>query len=272
MAALTVYTFKPDAEGDAFVADLSPFVAKLLAYLALTGTEFTVSKMGDKDRPTPPKGKTPFVRFPDGMLLGDSQMIIEELSSRTQTSLDATLSSEQQALSHLVRRTLEESTYWNLLIEKRWRRKSNFQSVTAPRYFAGVLPPFLKPCFGCITGSIRNAVVKAYEGQGMGRHSEVEVTKLAVDDLRAIESSMSSGSFFSMSSGPFFHGKEKSSIDAVLYAFVGGFMYQKAAFPHESTDMEVNLQEFPKLMAHFRHMDGLLRAKLMEATHFSKKC
>jgi len=259
MPELIVYACKPDAEGDFFVPDISPFVGKLLAHLVLTGTEFTVSRLVDKERPTPPKGKLPCVKFPDGKLVGDSQMIIEELASRTQSSLDANLSSEQQALSHLVRRTLEESTYWNWGIEKRWRRKSNFQKVTAPRYFADALPGFLKPCFGCIAGLIRNSVVKAYDGQGMGRHSEVEATKLATDDLRAIE--------VSMGTGPFFHGEKKSSIDAVLYAFVGAFLYQKAVYPDEGPDKEVNLQGLPKLTAHFQHMDGLLRAKLMEVTN-----
>eukprot|EP00747_Dinoflagellata_sp_TGD_P194554 gnl/TRDRNA2_/TRDRNA2_62100_c0_seq1.p1 gnl/TRDRNA2_/TRDRNA2_62100_c0~~gnl/TRDRNA2_/TRDRNA2_62100_c0_seq1.p1 ORF type:complete len:265 (-),score=51.18 gnl/TRDRNA2_/TRDRNA2_62100_c0_seq1:71-865(-) len=259
MPDLIVYVFKPDSQGEIFVPDISPFVGKLLAHLVLTGTEFTVNRMVDKEeRPTPPKGKHPYVKFPDGKLVGDSQMIIEELVSRTQTSLDEKLSSKQQALSHLVRRTLEESMYWNWVIEKRWRRKGNFQKVTAPRYFADMLPGFLGPCFGCITGLIRNQVVKAYDGQGDGRHSEVEATKLATEDLRAIE--------LSMGNGPFFHGEEKSSIDAVLYAFVGGFLYQKTVYPDEGPDKEVNLQGFPKLMAHFQHMDRLLRVKLMDVT------
>merc|ERR1712187_538354 len=154
----------------------------------------------------------------------------------------------------------EESLYWNALIEKRWRRKSNFHTVTGPRYFAAAFPGFLQPCFGCITELIRSQVVKAYNGQGMGRHSEVETTKLAMDDLRAIESSMSSG--------PYFHGKEKSSVDLVLYAFVAAFVYQKAVFPAEGADKDVNVEGFPKLMAHFKHMEGLLRAKLMKATNF----
>merc|ERR1712232_1378397 len=103
--------------------------------------------------------------------------------SKGANRLDARLSPEQLAISHVIRRTLEESVYWNACIEKRWRRKENYMTVTLPRYFSGVFPGCVMPCFGPM---IRKQVVAQYAGQGMGKHSETEATKLAVDDLRAI--------------------------------------------------------------------------------------
>lgn len=256
---LTVYTFGPGSAGDVFVPDQSPFCHKVLAHLVLTDTNFKVCKLGDKDRPANgPKNKTPFVKFPDGQMLGDSQMIIDELDRRSGTSFNAHLSPQQRATSHLVRRTLEESFYWNCCIEKRWRREAHNKKymgvIFAP--LASTIPCCFAPFIPCIMRQARKGVKKSYEAQGMGRHTEAEVTKLAMADLRAIEASMGSG--------PFFHGEHKSSIDIVVYAFILTLKYQKAMFAEDSKEQEVDMQEIPKLLAHCDHMDQLVGPKLKE--------
>lgn len=256
---LTVYTFGPGSAGDVFVPDQSPFCHKVLVYLVLTDTNFKVSKLGDKDRPSNgPKNKSPFVKFPDGQLLGDSQMIIDELDRRSGTPFDAHLSPQQRATSHLVRRTLEESFYWNCLIEKRWRReqhtKKYLDSLLAP--IASTVPCCLTPLIPCFIRQVRKGILQSYEAQGMGRHTEVEATKMAMADLRAIEASMGSG--------PFFHGVDKSSIDIVVYSFILTIKYQKAMLALDSKEQEVDMQEIPKLMAHCDHMDQLVGPKLKE--------
>lgn len=255
---LVVYTCMPLEHNGVFSADASPFVHKLLSYLGLARIAFRVRPAAHRGNPSPPKGKFPFARLPTGELVGDSQCIIDELERRRPAGerLDAWLTAEQRALSHVVRRTLEESMYWTSMIDRRWHNRDNFFNITMPMYFEGFIPRWLQSLVGWI---IRRSVVQAYTGQGMARHSQAERIAFAREDIAAVEALFPS-------TGPFFHGSLPSSIDAVLHGFVKGLRLQGVTYKCEETSAEIELERnCPMLLAHAAHMDLLLEGKLREA-------
>mmetsp|Transcript_113462 Transcript_113462/g.321077 ORF Transcript_113462/g.321077 Transcript_113462/m.321077 type:complete len:350 (+) Transcript_113462:108-1157(+) len=257
-SVLEVFGYCPVGVNGCHIPDASPFVHKLYAYLALAEVPFILPEK----KPTPPKGKYPFVRFHTGELLGDSQLIIEALEERRppDARLDAWLSADQRAASHMARRLCEESLYWNMIIETRWRNEENFQSMTKPTLyrplFEGLLPRAALILTPLVTNMVRGDILKGFKGHGYGRHTSSEVAKLAVDDLRALEALLSG-------SGPFFHGQRPCTVDATLYAFASGIRLNLAAFELCDESAERFFERAcPKLSAQCEAMDGLLSDKI----------
>eukprot|EP00929_Paragymnodinium_shiwhaense_P012931 TRINITY_DN120804_c0_g1_i1.p1 TRINITY_DN120804_c0_g1~~TRINITY_DN120804_c0_g1_i1.p1 ORF type:complete len:265 (-),score=39.35 TRINITY_DN120804_c0_g1_i1:212-1006(-) len=253
---LVVYDGMPHRCGDVFAPHGSPFVTKLLAYLCLSKTPFKVAPGSTQNFGKAPKGKMPFVELPSGEKMGDSQFIIEHLEARKHEGarFDNHLSAEQRAVSHVVRRTCEDSLYWNTAIEKRWRRKDNYYEVTVPWYFQGLLPK----CLGCllpvIASFIRKQVLQSYTGQGMGRHTEADAARLGMQDILAVEA-LCSGK----AAGPYFHGDKPSTVDAVVYAFVTMIKVNMHKYPFEDESAEAALErQCPKLNNHWSNMDKQL--------------
>ena len=88
----------------------SPFVGKLETWLRLAGIPY-VFQAGNPLKA--PKGKMPFVED-DGVVMGDSQLIIERLTEKYKVTLDDHLSDTARAEGHLARRALEEGAYFGL--------------------------------------------------------------------------------------------------------------------------------------------------------------
>ena len=88
--------------------NMSPFCGKLETYLRATETPHRIEPA---DFRRAPRGKIPYVEL-DGAVLTDSQLIIEELERRAAAPLDAGLTEPDRALARVVRRTLEEGTYF----------------------------------------------------------------------------------------------------------------------------------------------------------------
>ena len=108
MTELKVFTFSP-AWG---LRSSGPFAMKLLKWLDLSGLAFTqvIEDLPNKG----PKGKNPWIEL-DGERIGDTEIIIERLALRTGFDVDAGLTAEQRALSHAVRRMVEE--HFHMILE-----------------------------------------------------------------------------------------------------------------------------------------------------------
>jgi len=213
---LVLYGFRPiSLDGSSrlgsFVADGSPFVLKLLAHLVLAGVDFDYrpfSLSSALSSPAPPKGKMPYARMPDGRLLGDSQFIAETLAkSRPEWDLDATLDPDRRAVAHLVRRTLEESFYFNHLLDVRWRDDRNWSST---------MFHYQLPGYGISRWLIRPGVIRSMQAQGAGRHSHSECEQMAVEDLRAV--------LAVLGKSPFFGGEKPCAADCCAYGFLANVL------------------------------------------------
>ncbi|HNC95636.1 MAG TPA: glutathione S-transferase family protein [Myxococcota bacterium] len=192
------------------LSSVSPFCAKLETWLRLAQLRFEVlpASMGSA-----PKGKVPYIKLEDGTLMGDSQLILEHLTQRYGVQLDDWLSPAQKAQSQVVRRMLEEGTYW-CLVHERWNTEAGFAAYTP--VFLKMLPPVIG---GLILGQIRRDVRGSLKAQGTGRHKPEEIAGILRADVAAVADLLGDRLYF--------HGDQPSSVDATIYAMLSGL----ASFP-----------------------------------------
>lgn len=65
---------------------------------------------------SPQTGKSPYIEWA-GETISDTKLIIDRIISTSGVDPDATLPLREQAISRCVCRTLEESTYWYLVLQ-----------------------------------------------------------------------------------------------------------------------------------------------------------
>ena len=192
------------------IPSVSPFCVKLEAWLRMAGVPFE-RKLGNPAQA--PKGKVPYVEL-DGVLVGDSQHIIERLTELHGVTLDHGLSPREHALARAVRRMLEEGTYWSL-VHARWLDDAGWD-VYKPD-FGAVLPALARPALPLIRRQVR----KSAWAHGAGRHSGEVAYAMGADDLHAVSE---------LITGPTFFGDQPRSVDAVVYAMA----VSAARFPVDS--------------------------------------
>lgn len=192
--------------------NLSPFCIKLETYLRIAQIPYKLGKFARGDAP---KGKIPYVRL-DGKLMGDSQLVIEELERRlvaeNKPALDAGLSPHDAALAQVTRRTIEEGSYFNVAY-LRWSDDAGF---------AAVREEFKKLMPGFVASLIRRELRKKLDGQGTGRHSHDEVMAMGAADFDAIAELLGDR--------PYFLGEAPRVVDCTLYAFLEAIL----GFPVDS--------------------------------------
>lgn len=186
------------------VADPSPFVLKVDAYMRMCGIDFeSVSSFGNLQRA--PKGKLPYMED-DGEVIADSFFIMKHLKEKYGNSLDSDLSEEQKAVSQLITKSLDESLYW-CLVYSRWLSEDTWPIVKET--FFGGMPFPLKHIVPLIA---RRGVQSAFMKQGMGRHSHTEIMDIAETMLASLSTILAEK--------PYFFGDKPSTLDAVAYAFL----------------------------------------------------
>lgn len=182
----------------------SPFCAKLETWLRLAGLEYALIEKQDPRKA--PLGKLPMIRH-QGREVPDSSCAIDYLREHFDVTLDRSLSPEQQRLSHLYQRMLEEHSYF-ALIYARWL-DDDVWPQTREGYF-GYLPPLLR---SFLPDLVRRSVRRDARGQGLSRHPGAEIYRRLGQDLAAVAGELGDKDYF--------FGTEPSSVDAVIYAFVG---------------------------------------------------
>lgn len=182
-------------------ANMSPFCVKLETYLRMAGIEYQVKAFNPQKAP---KGKMPYIKDGDQMV-SDSGLIIDHLKRTRGDILDQHLSDEDRAKGHLMRRMIEEHTYWGG-VYFRWSNDQGFAAIK--KVLQGIMPPVLNLVMPNI---LRSQIKKALHGQGLGRHSEAELVALMTQDIQAIEVLLGDTDYL--------FGDEPSSFDATLYGF-----------------------------------------------------
>lgn len=183
--------------------NLSPFCTKLECYLRMAEIPYKPAAMQIGKAP---KGKIPYIARGDGTLVGDSQLIIEELErglvAEGKPALDAGLSARDAAIGHLTRRALEEGFYY-VTIYSRWKTDDGFAAVRAEfkKFVPGIIVPF-----------IRRDIRKKLHSQGTGRHTLDEATALGGSDFDACAELLGDR--------PFLLGDSPRTVDCTLFAFL----------------------------------------------------
>lgn len=208
----------------------SPFVGKLETWLRLAGIPYAF-KVGNPLKA--PKGKVPYIDD-DGVLMGDSQLIIQHLTRVHGVTLDDHLSERDRAAGHAVRRMLEEATYFCTLYA-RWIR---------PQGWAAYKPVMRGVAPGLVLEWLRYDLGKRVRAQGTGRHSDEQILAFAAEDYRAVAGVLGDR--------PFLLGDRPTSFDATAFAFTQGVL----AFPGESP-LQDAVRALPGLVAYVDRVAAL---------------
>lgn len=182
-----------------------------------------------------PKGKVPYIRLPDGTLMGDSQLIIDHLTETHGLQVGGMISTEQAATGHAIRRMLEEGTYW-CVAHDRWIRQSGW--VAYRPVFGALIPAAAR---WAAMPWLRRSLRKQLRTQGTGRHDEDTIARLACADLDAVAGVM----------GPrdYLLGPQPVAVDASVYAMLVSVL----DFPVD-TPARLHLLKQPTLTAYIERM------------------
>ena len=218
--------------GPAFgLRETGPFCLKLMTYMRLAGIEHEEVIQGDPRKA--PKQKIPYIED-DGVQIGDSTFIIYHLKEKFGDPLAGGLSAEKLAAGHALKVMLEERTYWAGMIHPRWV-KSDHHELIANTFF-GNIPKFLRMV---LFKSIAKGVAKSAEGHGIGKHTDEEVYRLGVADMKAVEDMLGKKNYML--------GPKPAEVDATVYAFLSGM--QSDCFPTPVKDYIDNSQALTAYLA-----------------------
>ncbi|HEU4729320.1 MAG TPA: glutathione S-transferase family protein [Kofleriaceae bacterium] len=208
--------------------NLSPFCTKLECYLRMAEIPYKPAAMQIGKAP---KGKIPYVARPDGTLVGDSQLIIEELErgliAEGKPALDTGLAPRDAAVGHLLRRALEEGYYFVSMCT-RWYRDDAYSALR---------DEFRKFVPGLFIPIIRRSNRKKLHSQGTGRHSFEEVVAIGAADFAACAALLGDRAFL--------FGDQPRTADCTLYAFLEGTL----GFPVDSP-LKVQVASHANLVAY----------------------
>lgn len=214
------------------IPNLSPFCTKLETYLRMADLPYRVEPGDPRKAPT---HKIPYINL-DGQLIGDSQQIIETLKKRFGDKLDAHLTPLERARGHLVRRTLEEGTYW-VLVHERWAEDAAWAGYQAQ--FKKFFPPLLAPL---IVPMIRRKTLGNLWAQGTGRHPAATICEMGKADLDAVSTELGDK--------PFLFGDKPTSFDAAVFGVTSGI----EAFPYYESPVKRHLVSLPNLTQYNKRM------------------
>ncbi len=221
--AIVLRQFKP-AFG---LPDPSPFPIKVALFMKMHGIEFDWAP-GDV-RQAPLK-KIPYLEH-KGRVIADSELILDYLSNTFNIVADD-LSAEQHAAGYAVCRMLEEHAYFSIVYYRWWfdetfayLRESLFSDIP-------------KPVRNLIAGFIQRGVKKTLDGQGIARHSEMDVAKLLRRDYRALSNMLADR--------PYLFGEQMTRYDCTAIAFAA--MVSTKGLPSKMPDIR---SEFPNIAGYW---------------------
>lgn len=184
--------------------DASPFCLKLATYLRLAGIPHETLEIMDPRKA--PKQKMPFI-VDGGEEIGDSELVIAHLKSKHGDPLGEDLDASQKAVTHAFNVMLAERYYWAGLIYPRWIHEDG-KPLMVQTWFSEIPWPVRR----FIVGKIFKDIAKASKSHGVGLHTENEIYKLALSDIKALEMQLGDKAFML--------DDQPREIDASAYAFL----------------------------------------------------
>lgn len=188
------------------VPNASPFCVKLELWLKLAGIPYRIEEQAMPFKA--PKRKIPYI-IEDGQAIGDSTLIIEHLTRSRNITLDADLTARERALDQAVWAMCDERLYWYGVWD-RWLGPG--WPVVSASFFDGI-PAIALPLMKAYA---QRAVRKQLWAQGTGRHAPDEILGMAKRDIAALAAIVGDG--------PYVHGAQIRSVDAVVYSYTVNFI------------------------------------------------
>ena len=207
---IDLYQFTPAFN----VPNLSPFCMKLEGFLRVCEIPFQIIEENDPRKG--PKGKLPFIRD-NGVVIGDSELIIDYLETKLDFHVDGHLSSQQRAIHHAFIRMLDEHLYW-ALVYSRWLEDHNWETLKN-HLFYDIPPPISTFIAYMVRRQIRNQLLQ----QGMGRHNRDDIYAKARKDLEQLSVLLADHKWFG--------GDYVSQLDLTAVAYLSNIMVPELNSP-----------------------------------------
>jgi glutathione S-transferase len=152
-----------------------------------------------------PKGKLPYIND-DGVLIADSTFIRWHIEQKYGIDFDNGLTPSERAQAWAFEKLCEDSLYFNV-VHSRWMNDANF--ARGPAQFFDEVPLPLRALVRIVT---RRGVRRTLHGQGISRHSDEEVARLAARGIDALADQLGSK--------PWLMGSDPCSADASVVSTV----------------------------------------------------
>jgi len=224
---ITLYTFGPFFG----LPEASPFVMKGEMLLKLSGLEYETNTRGFGKAP---KGKLPYIR--DGeAVVADSTLIRMHLEQKHGIDFDRALSPRERGIAWAVDKMLEDHLYW-VMVYWRWLNDENFEK--GPKNFFKRVPAPLRPL---VIPMVRRQIRKTMHAHGLGRHSEAEMTAMAVRAIEALSQILGENRYFL--------GDQPCGADATVFAWLA-----QTLIPPFDSPVRDRMAAVPNLVAYNQRM------------------
>lgn len=222
---LTLHQYVPNPKRP----DPSVFCSKVQMFLKINKLPYE----GKKANPVKaPKGKLPTLLDGDE-LIADSDVIIRHLCKKYNIDPEPGLSTEQKAISFMLRKAMEEHYYF-IMLHTRWIDPKGW-AVSKPLFF-GDLP---KPLQLVAPHIVRKQVRSGLKAQGIARHEEKEIDyrgREVLDHLKAF-----------VGKHDFLFGDQPTLADCTVFPYLWGAFHwpseselKRAAFEYPPFEAYVN--------------------------------
>ena len=207
--------------------ELSPFVAKARILLKMANLPHTLAK-GDFQKA--PKGKVPYIDDA-GQVLGDSTFIRWHLEQKYGIDFDKGLTPAERGIAWAFEKMADEHLYW-IIVHERWTKPQNYEKVS--KLIFADMPALLRPVLVPVINKRARGNLK---GQGIGRHNNDDVIRLASADIDAIANQLGTK--------PWLMGNEPCSADASVWSAIIGCQCPAFDTPlRAAVDKHQNLKDY----------------------------
>lgn len=211
--------------------EVSPYVTKTEVQLKMAGLAYQKQRA---DLQKAPKGQMPWIDD-GGRLIGDSTFIRMHVEQEYGVDLDAGLDPLQRATALAIELMIDRELT-PAIIYFRWMVPENF--ARGPSHFFDGAPEAMREA---IKQDVLKRVREAFLARGIGRHSEAEITALAVRSLKALD--------LFIGDKPYLMGDEPVGVDAFVFATLAAAMT-----PFFSTAIRDHAIAMPRLVAYVVRM------------------
>lgn len=178
--------------------DQSPVVMKTMVQLRMAGLPFAMNLNGYLNAP---KGKLPYI-MDGGAMIADSTFIRKHIETKYGIDLDAKLDNAQRIQAWTIERMVEDHLMWAVTYV-RWVSDENYAKAQA---LFDDLPDHVR---GPLAIATRKRLIDNLTAQGLGRHSEEEVTELCGRSLSALSAHLGDK--------PYLFGDVPTGTDAIAF-------------------------------------------------------
>lgn len=164
-----------------------------------------------------PNGEIPYVTLDDGLVIYDSEQIIQHFELQQENPLDKDLNAEQQAMAYFIRQRVEELLYWQITY-MRWGDTEGWK-VFFPdlrQHFSGI-KGYLLPLI------IRRMLLRQMARRGLSPQDPTASYKSGIQLLDALSDFLSKHAFLL--------GTQIHTVDMSAYAFLANIIQQPASNP-----------------------------------------